>query len=172
MSGFWRTQKNYMSSVDVNDRDCNCNVVVTAQPHCTEGHPNALDLGDTMEETTILSVQDSSKKARSLAGARRLRWMSSHCHQHHFQGWATHQGSSILGRWNELVVTEQPHCTEGHSNALDLGDTMEETMILPVQDSLKSKIFGRCSLPQVDEHCHHHHCKVWATHQGGSILGR
>jgi hypothetical protein len=77
MSGFWRAHKKYMLSVDANDGDCNCNVAVTEQPHCTVGHPNVLDSGDTTEETTILPVQDPSKKARSLAGARCLRWMST-----------------------------------------------------------------------------------------------
>jgi hypothetical protein len=33
-----------------------------------------------------------------------------------------------------MVVTEQPHCTVDHSNALDSGDAMEETRILSVQD--------------------------------------
>jgi hypothetical protein len=64
------------SDANAND-DCNCNVVVTEQPHCIVGHPNVLDSGDAMEETTISSVQDPSKKARSLTGARRLRWMST-----------------------------------------------------------------------------------------------
>ena len=53
-----RTHKNSMlSDADAND-DCNCNVVVTEQPHCIVGHPNVLDSGDAMEETTISSVQD------------------------------------------------------------------------------------------------------------------
>jgi hypothetical protein len=46
-----------MLSADANDGDCNCNVVVAEQPQCTVlGHPNALDLGDSMEESTILPV--------------------------------------------------------------------------------------------------------------------
>ena len=68
-----RTHKNSMPSADANNDDCICNAVVTEKSHCDVGHSNILDSGDAMGETKILSVQDPSKKARSLTAGARLR---------------------------------------------------------------------------------------------------
>ena len=57
-----QTQKFHVVCADAKDDDRNSNVVVTEQPHCIVGHPNALNLGDTMEETTIFPFKTHRKK--------------------------------------------------------------------------------------------------------------
>ena len=59
-----------MSSVESNDEDCNCDVVVLEQPHRIIVHSITLDSGDALGETTSMVDDSLTRKPRS-----RLRWM-------------------------------------------------------------------------------------------------
>ena len=92
-------------SVESNNEDCNCDVVVLEQPHCNLLHSIALISGDATGETTPMVDYDSqTKKSRS-----RLRWMPA-AHVAIFKDGRNTQAAPFLTdptNWMDIMLVRQ-----------------------------------------------------------------
>jgi hypothetical protein len=92
-----------MSSVESDNEDCNCDVVVLEQPHCNLLH--SIAQGDATGETTPMADDDSqTKKSRSA-----LRWMPA-AHVALFKDGRNTQAAPFLTdptNWMDIMLVRQ-----------------------------------------------------------------